>query len=171
MVTPRTGKPRGRPRKSFLEDPERYAIALSDALAALGLSEPDSFAFAAAILMGEEVAIEWLPNGGARIRYGRVCAPGEPTTTILGKADTLRGKAKHRARKGAKLTPFTRDEMHWRQHMALCIMVVLGAKDEVRCAEKVRQLAAEIGEAEFCESQLIPMLKRKFEPPDFSPPD
>ena len=32
-------KPRGAPKKPFVHDPERYAIAIADALMALGASE------------------------------------------------------------------------------------------------------------------------------------
>ena len=32
MVTPRTGHPRGQPKKNWLQDPDRHVIALADAL-------------------------------------------------------------------------------------------------------------------------------------------
>ena len=58
MVTPRTGRPRGRPRYDFLRDPERFAVAFVDALTTLGTSETDAFKIAAAQLVGLPVAIE-----------------------------------------------------------------------------------------------------------------
>jgi hypothetical protein len=168
VATPRTREPRGRRPKPFLDDPERYHIAFSDALIALGVTEPEAYALTAALMLGEEASSDGGPE--CRITFVKKRGRDEPTTTILGKADTLRGKAKHRPRKG-RGKPYSREEHFWRSRMGLCFMIVLNAKDQARCAEKVRHLASEIGEDSFCERVLIPMLTVKFTTPDFSPPD
>lgn len=43
-----TKTPRGAPKKDFVHDPERYAVARADAYRALGVSENDAFMTAAA---------------------------------------------------------------------------------------------------------------------------
>ena len=52
MVSPQTGRLRGRPPYDFLHDPERYAIAFIDALVAHGTSETDAFRIASSQIVG-----------------------------------------------------------------------------------------------------------------------
>lgn len=170
MVTPRTGRPRGRPKKNFLDDPERYAVALSDALHSLGMTGKDAFTFVAAVLAAQETKISKLEDGSANIRY-ESALPGGPSVTIAGKADTLRGKSKLRPRKGSPQKAISEEEAHWRKMMALAFAIALKAKDEIRCSILIRQIVAEVGEVSFGETYLLPMLRAKFQPPDFSPPD
>jgi hypothetical protein len=55
VVTPRTGRPRGRPRKSLLDDPDRYAIALMLGFQTVyRVSEFKASVLAVALTEGEE---------------------------------------------------------------------------------------------------------------------
>lgn len=163
---------RGRPSKSFLEDPERYSIALSDALIALGVPEPSAFTLAATLLVGRVESLEVESSG----RQGHVVlvrddsSPEKPTTSLLGKADTLRGKSKHRPRKGVA-APLSDEEAMWRTAMAVCFQLALNPKDRLASEVVIRCSAATVGEAEYAERTILPMLSQKFWPPDFSPPD
>ncbi len=170
MVTPKTGKPRGRPTKLLTEDPERYAIALSDALQAMGMGEKDSFYLSAALMFSEAVDSAEMADGRVRVTY-ESARPGFPSVTISGKSDTIRGKSKLRRKRGQQEVGVRPEDAAWRKHMGLAFIVALSTKDfGVGCAS-IRSLADSVGENAFAEAVLIPMLQQKFQPPDFSPPD
>jgi hypothetical protein len=58
MVTPRTGKPRGRPPQNWLQDPDRHVIALADVLEGNFAQPPErALLLAWAILHGEPVQL------------------------------------------------------------------------------------------------------------------
>jgi len=170
MVTPKTGKPRGRPPKSFRRDPERYAIALSDALQLLGLTEKSSFDLVAALIVGRETTSNIVADGRLKVQY-ESALPGSPSVTILGKSDTIRGKSKLRARKGSERKELSLDDANWRLKMALAFAATFSAKDLKSGADLICQLTSEINESKYAEAVLLPMMKAKFDPPDFSPPD
>ncbi|MHC2104397.1 hypothetical protein [Methylobacterium sp. CM6246] len=170
MVTPKTGRPLGRPRKNFLADPERYAVALSDALQLLGLTEKSSFDLVAALVVGRETASSVMPDGRVKVQY-ESALPGSPSVTILGKSDTIRGKSKLRTRNKSPKKKLSLDEAIWRTNMALAFAASFSAKEFEAGADLISKLTSEIGEAQYAEAILLPMLKAKFDPPAFSPPD
>lgn len=185
MVTKPTGRPRGRPRKpkppphprggqplAFLEDPDRYWVALMDAFLALAndpeFSERNAAIAAASWEVGQEgdaprpsadhpglVVTNWLRNvTRRRARAG----------TLDGRAATLRKKYR------AACAP---DEAAWRVAMAGCFMLAIGArvgrKPETAKAAILARAEA-IGEADFAREVLFPMIASKFGSgsPDFS---
>src|ERR1700712_1994375 len=58
MATPRTGRPRGRPTKPLLQDPDRFWIAYAYAMESVGLSERAAFDRIAVIVFGEVDSFE-----------------------------------------------------------------------------------------------------------------
>jgi hypothetical protein len=70
MVSRKTGKPRGRPQLDFLQDPDRFAIALAFALRTLGNSENAAFQAVAASAFGSKVSAEQVAPRRKRGRVG-----------------------------------------------------------------------------------------------------
>jgi hypothetical protein len=164
MVSPQTGRPCGRPRYDFLGDPERYAISLIDALVVLGTSETDAFKIAGAQIVGIPMGCRTV---GPRRKRGRGLVQGgvlvnydNGSTTIVGKADTLRRKFRR---------PMSPEEGMWRAAMGHAFLLALRGKDWPRCASKIEELAKSVGEAAYAQAVLLPLLAAKFFPPDFMP--
>jgi hypothetical protein len=165
VVTIRTGKPCGRPPYDFFRDPERFAVALVDALTVLGVSEGDALKTAAAQIVGSPVELRTI---GPRRKRGRGSVPGgtvisydEGAVTIAGRGDTVRRKYKR------SCPP---EVAAWRRAMGRAFLLALTGKDPDRCAAKVMELAASVGEAGYAEAALLPMLvTKRFPPPDFTP--
>jgi hypothetical protein len=164
MVSPQTSRPRGRPPYDFLHDPERYAIAYIDALVALGVSETDAFKAAAARMIGIPMGCRTV---GPRRKRGRGLVQGgvlvnydNGSTTIVGKADTLRRKFKR---------PMSPEEGMWCVAMGHAFLLALRGKDLHRCASKIEELAKSVGEAAYAQTELLPLLAARFFPPDFMP--
>jgi hypothetical protein len=164
MVSRQTSRPRGRPPYDFLHDPERYAIAYIDALVALGVSETDAFKAAAARMIGIPMGCRTV---GPRRKRGRGLVQGgvlvnydNGSTTIVGKADTLRRKFKR---------PMSPEEGMWRVAMGHAFLLALRGKDLHRCASKIEELAKSVGEAAHAQTELLPLLAARFFPPDFMP--
>jgi hypothetical protein len=155
MVTPRTGRPRGRPRKSLLADPERFAVPFVDALLVLGVSETDAFKIAMLQLIGRPVAVRTV---GPRRKRGRGAVPGgtlvsyEDDARIEGRVTTLRRKFKK---------PMTAEIARWRIATVRAILLALTGKDLVRCAGEIRQLAVSVGEEQYADACLLPLLAAK----------
>jgi hypothetical protein len=168
MATPKTGNPRGRPhgRKHFREDPERFAIPFTDALVAMGVSEDAAFKIAATQIVGKVVDVQTVrPQrkrrrgavpAGVLVSYERNNRPNAPTTTINGKAATLRQKAKRMV---------TAEELGWRLAMARAFMLALKGFDHQRCAAEIMRLAANAGEAGYSRAVLLPLLSARFASP------
>jgi hypothetical protein len=165
MATPKTGNPIGRPRgrRHFRDDPERFAIPFTDALVAFGVSADAAFKIAAAQIVGKVVDCQKVgPRrkrrrgavpAGVLVGYERDNRPGGPTTTINGKAATLRQKAKRMV---------TVEEVEWRLAMARAFMLALKGLDHQRCAEQIKGLAAYAGEAGYAQAVLLPLLRARF---------
>ena len=165
MTTPKTGRPHGAPPKKFVSDPERYAISHADALMALGASENDAFKIAAAWVVGKPVAGQDI---GPRRKRGRGAIPAgrlvtyernplaERPATIEGKAATLRRKAER-----AEADP---EAVAWRMAMCRAHVLALSATkdDPERCAEIIMELAAMVGETDYAEEILLPLLAARF---------
>jgi hypothetical protein len=148
MVTLRTGRPRGRPRKNWRTDPERFALPFIDALVAVGVSETGAFEIAAAQLVGEPVEVRLV---GPRRKRGRGAVPGgvlvsyEPRHRLETKAAALRRKYKK---------PMSAEAGRWRIAMGRAFVLALTAKDKARCAIKIRELAAAVGEHQAAQTLL-----------------
>ena len=160
MVTPRTGRPRGRPKKDFLRDPERFAIPCALALMTVfNASENDAFTVAAAWLLG--TATNARPVGprhkrgrgampaGTLVTYERAFCRGSSTVTFAGKAATLRKKAvKVCAERGA-----------WCYAMSRAFVLALRpGKDRQSSALEIMRLTASAGEGAYALAVLLPLL-------------
>ena len=129
MASPRTGRPRGRPRKpkpparprgnqpyDFFRDPDRYAIALLDVLLADGAGSARDLSFAIAAW---QVGIEAESPSGAK-HPGLVATHWLTKRTIPGaRAATLEGRAATLRQKQARKTIPTA-QAEWRTTMASC---------------------------------------------------
>ena len=170
MVTPKTGRPRGRPSKLLMNDPDRYAVALSDAIYFFGGGEKFSFGCSASLLYAKLVDMKDLDAGGCETHH-ESAHPGYPSVNISGKSDTIRGKSKLRSKRGQAKKVYSPEETLWRLTMAMAFISALMPKDLEASRLLVRSLAGSVGEIKFAEVFLIPWLEQKFRSPDFSPPD
>jgi hypothetical protein len=155
MVTPRTGRPRGRPPYDFLHDSERYAIPFIDALVVLGTSETDAFKIAAAQIVGTPMGgqtVDPRRKRGRGLVRGGVLVNYDEGSTIVGKADTLRRKFKR---------PMSPEERVWRRAMGRAFLLALRGKDLHRCVSKIEELAKSVGEAAYAQTMLLPLLAAK----------
>jgi hypothetical protein len=156
VVTPKTGRRRGRPPYNFFIDPERFAIPFIDALTALGVSETDAFKAAAAQIVGVRLELRTVEprrkQGRGSVPGGTVISYDQGTVTIAGKADTLRRKFKQ---------PCLPEVAAWRRAMAHGFVLALTGKDRDRCTAKILELATSVGEASYARAVLLPMLEAK----------
>jgi hypothetical protein len=176
VVTKPTGRPRGRPRKprppppsreekrwrKFLQDPDRYAVALLDALLALEAGSERACAMA---VVAMRIGVEGNPQhrAGGSVVTNWECKPtrkGSRAGTLEGAAVTLRQK---RAHCGSPL------EATWRTAMASAFMVVIGARNPEAARPVILQRAAAVGERRFAERVMLPMLVAKFAPSETLP--
>jgi hypothetical protein len=161
MATRKTGRPRGRPRKSFKTDPDRFPAALADCLTALGVSERVALDLAVAIYTGSEVI---MPDAGGislKIRP----RPGAPAA-IKTKAEWLRQKRRQPDWNGPEAAA-------WRKAMAMAwTLAIRGARGRGATIETmIRALARQAGESAHAEAILIPAFQGKTEVPDYSRKD
>jgi hypothetical protein len=173
VVSKPTGRPVGRPRKPrpppgpvgrpprpFQSDPDRYAVALLDAMLALEIGSERACAIAvAAWQVG--IPLEEQPD---RITWAN--APtlgGSMAATLAGRADTLRGKQRRHC---------CEDDAAWRRAMANIFMLALRARDRARAKQAILQRADMVDEGEFARTVIWPMVDHKFgaesAPPEFS---
>jgi hypothetical protein len=176
MVTKRTGRPPGRPRKArpprrpkagrppqgFRHDPDRYAIGLLDAMLALGKGSRFDCARAVAVwLVGLEADEQHVSaeHPGLMVTnwWADHTRPGATAATVKGKAHTLLKKQRRRS------GPF---ERHWREMMAQAFDMVIRARDREAAAKLkpiVFQMAAAVGEGEFADRVMLRMMDAKFD--------
>jgi hypothetical protein len=173
MVSKPTGRPIGRPRKPrpprrsragrppqlFPRDPDRYAVALLDALDTLEAGS--GRACAAAVTA---------PLLDVLQTYSR-----RPTTGLEGLALTLRSKQRRIGNRATKtLDPTERwvaclIEINWRRVMGSAFMLALGAQDRIAAKQAILQRAETVGEGEFARTVMWPMVDAKFDAlPEFS---
>ena len=93
-------------------------------------------------------------QGGVLVNYDN------GSTTIVGKADTLRRKFKR---------PMSPEEGMWRVAMGHAFLLALRGEDLHRCASKIEELAKSVGEAAYAQTELLLLLAARFFPPDFMP--
>ncbi|WP_128565411.1 hypothetical protein [Methylobacterium crusticola] len=163
MVTPKTGRPRGRPKKFPLHDPDRYWIAYAFALQASGYSERAAFDLAAAQVYGEVGKIEKIQfgdkTGWTRVEFPKVAGSA---TTVPGKASTLRRKA-NVARTG--------EEAYWLVLISRAWLQAMRSKDRARNRAEMLAIGSHLGEEAFIAGCLIPFLAAATALPDYSPRD
>jgi hypothetical protein len=161
MVTPRTGTHRGRRRKKYRDDSDRYAldryaIAYARALQALGASESGAFKIAASLFYGEKAEPEKTrrrpPPGMARVAWAPRRIPGAvglPTA-----ADRLRLKSKRK---------LSEEDAEHQAILTEACKISIAAKDERTVIPLVLGMLTLIGERQFGEKCLAPMIRAKGE--------
>ena len=85
-------------------------------------------------------------QGGVLVNYDN------GSTTIVGKADTLRRKFKR---------PMSPEEGMWRVAMGHAFLLALTGNDLHRCASKIEELARSVGETAYAQAVLLPLLATK----------
>ena len=179
MVSKPTGRPVGRPRKpkrprrpqagrppqTFRNDPDRYAVALLDAMLALELGSERACALGIAVW---QVGIEATPRQIVSDRHVLTSWLRKPTrtgalaATLEGRALTLRSKQRRRC---------SGEDGAWRTAMASSFMLVLGACNLESVKSTILARAESVGEGEFAECVMLPMWVEKFaqtSAPEFS---
>jgi hypothetical protein len=170
MVTKRTGRPRGRPRKpvkprarvgrpslTLRKDPDRYAIGCLDAMLALGLASERACGIAlAAILIGVE-STGARPSADSRHVLTRWelfrTQTGSTAGTLEGLAVTLRMK-----RRRYRST----SDIRFRTAMGAAFQAVFAIPDMQMAKQVSLAAAASIDEAEFAHRVLGPMIHARF---------
>ena len=210
MVTKPTGRPRGRPRKQiektlirsrgrprkgFLDDPDRYIIALMDACElALKKTKREAALIAVAESVGNmvlasdydglvapvvakalpgEITIAWAERSRAARDDGAIdTREGSRWSNVESRATVIRTKARKWDDDG--------DASKWRSHMSAAFAVALGhpfgpiSFDNIRAAKhSARWEANEVGEQQIAEKVIVPMIDRAMNilskpAPDFS---
>lgn len=161
MATPKTGRPRGRPQLDFLQDPDRFAIALAFALRTLGYSENTAFQAVAVLAYGYKVSAEEVAPrrkrgrgaipGGLLVTYERATYSGAATTTLFGRATSLRHKGTRIGRDPKAVT--------WLLQMqAAFSMALLAATSTERCTTRILELGWQVVEGKLAEDKLLNVL-------------
>jgi hypothetical protein len=177
MATGRTGRPVGRPRKKrqppltaeqkrtreFLKDPDRYAVALLNALVALGYGSERACALAIVVWeIGVEAAAPLPSESGLVVTnwWREKTRTGSRAASLRGRETTLRAK-RRRLR--------SRAEILWIRVMASAFMLVLRARDRAAAEREILRRAECVGEGEFARTVMLPMLDAKSGslPPEF----
>jgi hypothetical protein len=144
----------GRKRLRLIDDPDRYMIALIDALIAQGRGSEYACAMSiATLLIGIEGEAPKLSTDGRHIvtTWGRYQTKAEPGTamTLGGRVSTFRAK-RRRYRSAA--------DLRWRTTMGAAFQAVFTLTDRPQ-AKRVALAAAKIvGETEFAYRVLWPMI-------------
>jgi hypothetical protein len=159
MVSPKTGRPRGRPQKDFLRDPERFAVALALALTSVtDVSENGAFLVAAALAFGWKMKTE---DRGPRRKPGRGSIPGGVWTVyeraLSGSGwGTLRGRATSLRQKASRIEAGS-DSAKWLKFMVDWLITALrpvnGSSLEQRATRFV-ELANQVNAEKITEDQL-----------------
>ena len=139
-------RPVGRPSQPFKQDPDRYAVALLDAMLALEMGSERACALTIAA---------WQVGRQLEARPGRITwamtptLPGAKAATLVGRANTMRGKQRR---------PCDLEDASWRTAMASAFMLALAAKDPEAAKPAVILRAKSVGENEFATRIMLPML-------------
>lgn len=178
MVSKPTGNPRGRPRKErapkavvgrpkmdLASDPDRYSLALLSALTKRrGMDARPAARLAAAFTYGVEVEpghndwkfailadlVKQTP-GMVALQFGRNEESGAKTTTLEGRADTLREKLRK---------PRSGDDGRWLQAMSDAFALTLTAERPAR-HYIVAFIAESVGEKAFYDKVLRSIIDEK----------
>jgi hypothetical protein len=161
MVSRKTGKPRGRPQLDFVQDPDRFAIALAFALRTLGSSENAAFQAVAASGFGSKVSAEQIgPRrkrgrgaipGGLIVTYERAAHSGAATTTLRGRATSLRHK-------GARVERDPKAMAWLSEKQAAFALALQSASSAELCATRILELGQLVIEGKLAEDHLLNVL-------------
>jgi hypothetical protein len=178
VVSKPTGRPRGRPRKprpprrprvgpprlDFYNDPDRYAVALLDAMLALEMG-PERWCSEG--VAGWMCGIEFFgPFKLKKLKkYPGHIAASWPRNRRRDNAGTLDGKAATLRIKQRRCRSIA--EAVWRKTMASAFMLVLGGRDREAVKPVILQRAAAVGEGEFAKRVMWPMVDAKSSLPEF----
>jgi hypothetical protein len=140
---------RGRPRNTFLTDPDRYVLALASVFREMGTSRRGAIEIAVAALEGFPSAINPKPGWGRGlglldVHYELPDQPDDPDA-IANRARWLRRKIKDGVNDDASL--------RWLAAMSAAWLIAL-RRGPPRI---ILNLATSIGEAEFAQAVLIPI--------------
>jgi hypothetical protein len=178
MVSRRTGRPRGRPRKpkpppqahgrpkyKFARDPDRYVVALLDAMLMLEMGSERACAMGIAAQavgwQGRRPTLSIVHPGLIVTNWRKQTKPGiRKPKTLEGRAAVLREK-----RRRAPTNPIE-PAGRWRQVMGWCFKAVLAAGDAKTTKAAVARWADLIGEGAFARQVLYSMIDAKFSPPE-----
>jgi hypothetical protein len=162
VATPRTGRPRGRPKSNFLRDPDRFAIALALAFRSLGASENDAFRAVAALAFGRKVSEQQVPPrrkrgrgaipGGTLVGYERTAVQGGAIGLLPGRAGSLRLKFSQIGQRDPKA-------MAWLLRMqGAFTMGLTAASSAERCAARILELGRLVDLGALPEDRLLNVL-------------
>jgi hypothetical protein len=170
MVTRRTGRPRGRPRKParpqrnvgrprlrLIDDTDKHAVACLDALVALEFGTEHACAMGViALFVGIKGEADTLSADGRHVvtnweRYRT--RHGSNAGTLEGRAGTLRGKRRKYQSKA---------DLHWRAAMSAAFRAVFTLADRQQSKCVALAAAMIVDEAEFARAKLWPMIDARF---------
>lgn len=159
MSTKPTGRPRGRPTKSFLLDPDRVVIAFAEGLImGRGDSERAAYDLATAIFFGDEVSPEKKPrsrrpDSWVHTAFRLAVERGAPAS-IAGRAASLRQKWK-RVRGQPELAL-------WMNLIATSYAIAFSTLNYSEGESLIRRFCMEANEAQLAESLILPILNGRF---------
>jgi hypothetical protein len=165
MVTPKTGKPRGRPKGSIKEltaDKHRYVVPFADALIRLGSEKTQAVYQATILWFGRLDTIEqptterpFRAHRRAPLRRNKI---GKVRAVFFGRSLTppLQGRISGVEKKVTR-PPRSEAERRWREHMALAFTTALSGKCDPRCEAFITQSSSVVGESMFAETFLLPL--------------
>lgn len=164
MATPKTERPKGRPQKDFLKDPDRYPIGMAGGLQFLGVSQRKSYDIASATFYGEECA----PTKKLRAKRPPGCAHVGYKLPVMisfkGKSSTLLKKT-IRASASPEASAWL-ENINIAFAIAFCPNKIAGF---TRLSSAILTLSDAVGERAFAEAVILPMLQVEFSSPDFFP--
>jgi hypothetical protein len=161
MVSRKTGKPRGRPQLDFVQDPDRFAIALAFAFRTLGNTENAAFQAVAALALGSKVSTEEVPPrrkrgrgavpGGLRVTYERLAHKGGAIGSLIGRATSLR-------QKGARIERDPKAMAWLLEKQAAFAMALQTTSSIERCAQRILELGRQVVDGQLAEDRLLNVL-------------
>jgi hypothetical protein len=143
---------RGRPKKAFRSDPDRFVLAVATALGEMGCSRRGALEIAVACVLGVPVGVNSKPGWGRGINLLDIeYEMRRGAATISGRAERLRRKIKTALGDPAA--------QRWLAAMSTALLIALEAPPG---AERlVLELAHEVGELRFAIHRLLPLLRER----------
>lgn len=176
MATPKTGNPPGAPPKDFLSDPDRYTIALATMLFDIIRNRRKALMFAIAWM--EAIEIKNPSRGGLKARVNRALAEGRSGLVAFrlpsddwrdGHGDPWEARISTLTKKIKRKVSGDPEKL-WLEAMGAAFKAVVLAKEpHPNVVAYIVAVASAVGERECAVRVLIPMLRAKFEPPEFLP--
>jgi hypothetical protein len=149
---------RGRPKKKFRDDPDRFVLAVATAFAAMGTSRRGALEIAVACVQGRPVGPNLKPGWGRGINLlDAKYQLRRPATaaTIAGRAEGLRQKI--------KMVLHDPDAVRWLAAMSAAVQIALEVPPSVapQAERLVLELTREVGELRFAIYRLLPLLQKR----------